>query len=100
MGKNAIYGWIGLAVLFVILWQANKRKEESAGAYGDYMRSRVRGRSRVNTTMGSRKPKYPCYCNGHWVGNMTHADCVEKCAVQKGMVAPYRVTRLPGRVKR
>ena len=43
-----------------------------------------------------RKPKYPCYCNGHFAGYMTHADCVEKCTVSKRQAytihRPSRVT--------
>lgn len=67
MGKNAIYVWIGLAVLFVILYTANKQKEQKAGA-GGYVNINPQA-------IGSK----PCFCNGYFIGYMNKKACRKAC---------------------
>jgi len=65
MGKNAIYVWIGLAVLYVILWNANKNKEGKSGAMG--------------RTPDSKMGVNPCFCNGVFLGYMNKGGCRKAC---------------------
>ena len=66
MGKNAIYVWVGLAVLFVILWKANKDKEDQSSAIGGSPSSKMGG-------------VVPCFCNGIFMGYSSAKNCKRGC---------------------